>query len=96
MKLTKQAELVVKSVGNALAVEPQEILGRTRSHRVCAARQLVCLLLRHTLGWDYTQIADLFHWKTHATAMYSCRVARESVDVYPLYRRIFNDLGGVL
>ncbi|HWJ72083.1 MAG TPA: helix-turn-helix domain-containing protein [Kaistia sp.] len=72
--------LLAETIGTALAIRPDRILGGARGPaRIAFARQLAIYLARTRLGLSFTETGRLFQ-RDRTTAAHACRRIEESRD----------------
>ncbi len=73
---------VLREAADAYAVTPEEVLGRSRSKSVVAARRLAMRACRTRWGWSYPEIGKAFG-RDHSTVMSAIKA---DVSDVPLLR----------
>lgn len=62
-----------------------------RSRDITDKRAMFAVVARH-FGAKYMEIARFFGIKSHATVWHAVRVAKGYIDVYPAFKKEFNDI----
>lgn len=64
---------------------------KTRRRSVTEKKQMFAVIARH-LGASYRQIATFLGWTNHSTAISACRRMLGFIDVYPAFKKEFDDI----
>ena len=62
-----------------------------RTRDITDKRAMFAVVARH-FGAKYMEIARFFGIKSHATVWHAVRVAKGYIDVYPAFKKEFNDI----
>lgn len=87
---------LISAVGEYFWVDPESILGNSRSKDVMIPRQVAMYLLKNKLRYTYERIGNIFNGREHSAVMYSCKKLeillkknqRLASDLYSLREKI--------
>ena len=64
---------------------------KSRARHIIEKKQMFAVVARH-YGAKYTDIAQFLMLKSHATVIHSVRVMKGYIDVYPAFKKQYNDI----
>lgn len=73
----RQRDRIIKAAADAMCLEPEPLLGRSRRSRVVIARFVAMALIRERLGWTFERIGRHFDRRDHSAVIYGCRRVAE-------------------
>lgn len=90
-------EEVIKAVSDYFGVDPESILGDSRSRDLMIPRQVAMYLLKNKLRYTYERIGNIFNGREHSAVMYSCKKLetllkkdqRLASDIYSLREKLW-------
>jgi len=84
LRITEDAERVVRIVSKRTEVSPTRITGPTKPQAVVMARQMCYWLLR-LRGWEYVAIGKFFK-RHHGSVMHGCLCVNIRFDMEPRFK----------
>jgi chromosomal replication initiation ATPase DnaA len=80
------ADRIISAVCDRFVISQKAILGHSRKRHVCWPRQLAMHLLRERTDLAFSQIAGIFNYREHGTAIHAVEAVNDRIATDPKFR----------